>query len=104
MQVQVNTDSNIEGSAELTAQAEAIVNRILDRFSNQITRVELHLRDESSASRDTSNDKRCLLEVRVSGKQPQSVTDNADTVEQAITGAARKMVSALESSLGKQGR
>lgn len=102
MQIQVNTDRNIEGTSELKAQAESIVNRILERFSEQITRVELHLRDENSASRETSNDKRCLLEARVAGQQPLSVTENADTVEQAITGAARKMVTALERALSKQ--
>ncbi|TVP89426.1 MAG: hypothetical protein EA348_08150 [Pseudomonadaceae bacterium] len=102
MQIQVNTDRNIEGSTALTQQAEEIVTRILARFSDQITRVELHLRDENSASRESRNDKRCLLEARVSGQQPISVTDNADTVEQAITGAARKAVSALTTSLGRQ--
>ena len=104
MQIQVNTDRNIEGSVALTRQSEEIVTRILDRFSDQITRVELHLRDENSASRETSNDKRCMLEVRLAGQQPISVTENADTVEQAITGAARKAVSALDTALGRQSR
>lgn len=104
MQIQVNTDKNIEGNEALKQQVDAIVTRVLDRFSQQITRVEVHLRDENSASKETGLDKRCQLEARVAGLQPVSVTDQADTVEQAVTGAARKMVSALDTALGKLGK
>ncbi|WP_151703098.1 HPF/RaiA family ribosome-associated protein [Nitrincola alkalilacustris] len=104
MQIQVNTDKNIEGTEALKQQVASTLERILDRFSNHITRVEVHLSDENSASKDTSMDKRCLLEVRVAGMQPVSVTDQADTVDQVVTGAARKMVSALDSALGKMSK
>jgi len=104
MQIQVNTDKNIEGTEALKQQVVSTLERILDRFSNHITRVELHLSDENSASKDTSKDKRCLLEVRVAGMQPVSVTDLGDSVDQVVTGAARKMVSALDSALGKMNK
>ena len=48
-------------------------------------------------------DKRCLLEVRLAGRQPASVSEQAQTVDQAVRGAAQKMVSSLESELGKLG-
>ena len=49
-------------------------------------------------------DKRCLLEARLAGREPTSVSDLALTVEQAVTRAAHKMVSLLESELGKLGK
>jgi len=48
MQIQINTDGNIEGKERLAEQVEAVVRDNLDRFSEQITRVEVHLSDENS--------------------------------------------------------
>lgn len=63
----------------------------------------MHLSDEDSASKSGVADKRCLLEARLAGRDPVSVSDIALTVEQAANGAAKKMVSLLESELGKLG-
>ena len=104
MQIQVNTDRNISGDDSLARSVEEILERILARFANQITRLEVHLSDENSTSKSGVIDKRCLLEARPSGRDPVSVSDVALTVEQAVTGAAHKMVSLLESELGKLGK
>ena len=48
MQVQVNTDRNVEGHEELVAQVEATVAKSLSHFSAHITRVEAHLSDENA--------------------------------------------------------
>ena len=48
MQIQVNTDNNIEGRDELARRVEAGIEAALSRFSDQITRVEVHLGDESA--------------------------------------------------------
>lgn len=104
MQVQINTDANIEGTASLDEQVEAAVRTGLDRFSEQITRVEVHLSDENSDAKSGSHDKRCLLEVRLSGHQPIAVHDQAEGLEQAVDGAVDKMKSALASALGRQER
>ena len=45
MQIQVNTDSNIEGREKLTAHVRSVVESALNRFSDRITRVEVHLSD-----------------------------------------------------------
>lgn len=50
MQIQVNTDDNIEGHDTLTAQVEAEILDSLSRFAAQITRVEVHLSDENAAN------------------------------------------------------
>lgn len=101
MQIQVNTDKNISGDEILAERVEEILNRVLSRFSGQITRLEVHLSDENSTSKSGGKDKRCLLEARVAGRDPTSANDVAETVAQSVTGAAHKMVSQLESELGK---
>lgn len=101
MQIQTNTDRNIAGSEALTAKANAIVEAALARFSDQITRVELHLSDENGA-RGGAEDKRCMMEARLEGRQPIAVTHHAATVEQALHGAADKLKQSIESTFGRR--
>ena len=101
MQIQTNTDRNISGHEALAKSVEEILERLLDRFRDQITRVEVHLSDENGATKSGVADKRCLLEVRLAGQQPVSVSEQAQTVDAAVTGAAHKMISLLDSELGK---
>lgn len=103
MKVQINTDSNIEGHDELFQQVEAVVRGALDRFSEQITRVEVHLSDENSDKKIGTTDKRCLLEARLAGLLPIAVSHQAATLEQAVDGAAEKLKRSLDSTLGRLG-
>ncbi|EIK42908.1 hypothetical protein O59_001189 [Cellvibrio sp. BR] len=100
MQIQVNTDKNIPGKEGLARQIEGILSKNLGRFSAQLTRVEVHLSDENGA-KSGRKDKRCLLEARLAGREPAAVTGEAGTIEQAVAGASQKMVSLLDSELGK---
>ena len=102
MQVQFNTDESVVGREALGRHAEEVVRKVLDRFSNEVTRVEIHLSD-SNGQKAGENDKRCLMEARVAGRQPIAVTDQANTLHQAIDGAAQKMKRSLDSTLGKLG-
>jgi ribosome-associated translation inhibitor RaiA len=104
MQIQINTDSNIEGSDRLAQHVEAVVRGALDRFGAQITRVEVHLSDENSGRKSGTEDKRCLLESRLAGLQPIAVTYQAATLEQAVDGAVEKLTRSLESTLGRLGK
>jgi len=101
MQIQVNTDKNISGNETMNQSVKKILDHILSRFSSQITRLEIHLSDENSATKSGVIDKRCVLEARLAGRKPTSVSDFALTIDQAVTGAAHKMVHLLESELGK---
>jgi len=101
MLVQVHTDSNIRGDSALAAWVETVVRDTVGRFSDRITRVAAHLSDENSASKAGSEDKRCLLEVRVAGLRPISVSQRARTLELAVDGAAAKLIRSLESTLGR---
>ena len=100
MQIQVNTDHTIEGHEELADQIRGVVETALSRMSDHITRVEVHLTDESGPkSRD--NNKRCMMEARLEGRQPIAVTDEAATVDVAVNGAADKLARLIEHTLGK---
>ncbi|MFC2093971.1 HPF/RaiA family ribosome-associated protein, partial [Bacteroidota bacterium] len=69
MKIQFNTDSNITESKELRDSLIALISEGLSRFSEHITRLEVHLSDENSL-KEGLNDKRCLLEARLEGRQP----------------------------------
>lgn len=101
MIIQVNTDSNIEGSRELAQQIKTVVGNSLERFGDQITRVEVHLSDENSDKKFGTEDKRCLLEARLAGLQPLAVSHQAATMEQAVDGAVVKLMRSLDATLGK---
>lgn len=102
--IQINTDSNIKGDTELVRQIKAVVRNSLERFSEQVTRVEIHLSDENSENKFGTDDKRCLLEARLAGLQPISVSDQAATLEQAVEGAVEKLKRSLDSTLGRLGK
>lgn len=101
MKIQVNSDRNVEGSEALVLLVEAEVESALERFEDRLTRVEVHLGDESGDKDRSGADKRCLLEARPVGMQPLVVTDFADTVEQAVVGATQKMQNLLNSTFGR---
>jgi ribosome-associated translation inhibitor RaiA len=101
MQIYVHTDNNIDGTGELTAYVEREVAAALSRFSGHITRVEVHLSDES-AGRATDADIRCMIEARPEGQIPVAVTDNADSVDSALRGAIHRLDHLLTSHEGRQ--
>ena len=95
MKIQVNTDHNIEGSAELNTYIETSLSTTFERFEVTITRLEIHLSDEN-AGKTSANDKRCLLEARLSNHQPVTVSAHADTIYQAIDSASDKLLRSLD--------
>lgn len=100
MQVQVNTDRNIEGREALAARVQAVVENVFGRLRDQITRVEIHLSDENG-QKSGQHDKRCMVEVRLEGRQPVAVTDQAATLDEALEGALAKMTRLIASTLGQ---
>ena len=100
MLIEVNTDKNIEGSARMTAYFSDTLHEALDRFQDQITRVQVHLSDEN-AEKQGSDDKRCLLEARLKGLKPIVVTHHAENIDMAVSGAVDKLVKSLDNTIGK---
>ena len=100
MKIQFNTDSNITESKELRASFIALISEGLSRFSDQISRLEVHLSDENSLKKGL-NDKRCLLEARLEGRQPIAVKNQSNNLEQAVTGAVDKLKTSLDTKIGR---
>lgn len=100
MQIRINTDKNIEGNERMSKYFSGVIENTLNRFTEHVTRIEAHLSDENS-QKEGPDDKRCLLEARVKGLQPIAVTHKAETLDQAVTGAAEKMKSTLETTIAK---
>lgn len=100
MQININTDKTIERHQGLDDHVQAVVSAAVQRFADHITRVEVHLSDElSQKSSDGGN--RCMLEARVTGYQPIAVTAHAESLHNAISGAADKLKRAIDSALGR---
>ena len=100
MQIQINIDHNFEIHETTMAQFRSTVQSALSRFSEHITRVEIHLSDEN-ADKSGQNDKRCLLEARLERRQPMAVTYAAASLSQALDGALDKMTRMIDSTLGR---
>jgi ribosome-associated translation inhibitor RaiA len=100
MQVQLNTDTHVQGDDKLHAWLEQELKDRLSRFADQLTRIEVHLSDVNSGKGGEA-DKRCALEVRLAGRKPVAVSHQAGTVADAVHGAAAKLVSALDTALGR---
>mgnify|MGYP000122530613 FL=1 len=100
MQIQVNSDNHIESSIRLEEWVRNTIESTLERYDEDLTRVEVYLRDENG-DKPGPHDLSCRLEARPKGHQPLSVLHKADTLEQAIDGAATKLDHALEHLFGK---
>jgi ribosome-associated translation inhibitor RaiA len=100
MQIQLNTDNHLVGSEDLALQVDGQLRHALQRFSERITRVEVHLNDVNSGEK-SGDDKRCMLEARLRGLNPMSVTHEAASIDLAVNGATDKLVRALDKVVGK---
>lgn len=101
MQIEVSTDRNIQGRQELAAKVESVINDRLGRFSDRLTRIEVHLSDENSKEKSGSSDMRCLLEARLAGCQPITVSDNGSTWSQALDAATKTLEKRLQRTLDR---
>ena len=101
MTIQFNADKNIASNERTATYLNSIILDSLDRFSDNITRVAIHLSDENS-NKTGSRDKRCVLEARLEGLKPIVVTNYADTVEKSVSGAMDKLVGTLDKTLERQ--
>jgi len=101
MQIQVHTDNHIDSSAGLRSHVESTIEDALSRVRDRVTRADVFLRDENSSQKAGDNDKRCVIEVRLAGISPISVTADSATLQQALSSAVEKLEHSLERTLGK---
>ena len=104
MQVQIHTDHHIEGTEAMHKWASTAVKEALLRFSDKISRVEVHLSDENGGKKTSPENKQCTLEARFEGHQPLSVKHHATSLNQALDGAADKLVRLIDHTMGRTAR
>jgi ribosomal subunit interface protein len=100
MKIQFNTDKSINGDERHEEYFSSQIAKKLERFENRITRIEVFLTDENG-KKAGHNDIVCKIEARVEGKNPITVSEQADSMNLAISGAIDKLKAALETVVGR---
>jgi len=95
MLIQIYSDNATSGSENLSQEVTARIEAALSRFSQQITRIEVHL------SKIGHEQHRCVIEARLEGLQPFAVSSEDDKFSVAIDDSLTKMESRIESTLGR---
>lgn len=95
MQIHVHSP-HVKTNAE---RVEAEVARLLERFADRITRVEVFLRDVNGQK--GGKDKQCTLEARPRGLDPVAAEHMAELPMDAVIGAAGKLERLLSTRFGR---
>ncbi len=82
------------------AFAEERVSETLQYLSDQLTLVEVHMKDVNGQKRGI--DKHCGIEARPRGMDPVAVDHDAAEAGEALAGACNKLKSALTSRFGRR--
>ncbi len=100
MHIEVHTDNHIKGSEALASSIQSTVEATLGRFSERITRVDVHVSDDNGPKKG-GDDIKCAMEVRLEGLKPAGVTHHASQLEDAVSGAADKLLRVIDHTLGR---
>jgi len=100
MQIQVNTDHNIDGRERVAEYVRDVVEHAVSHFEQRVTRVEVHLSDDNGA-KSGPDDKRCVMEARVASNKPIAVTHRGPNIDEAIHGAAAKLKRTLTTGFAR---
>lgn len=100
MNIQLNTDKNISGNAELKKAVSEKLKHTLKHMDHHITRIEVHLSDQN-AEKSGPDDILCKIEARLQNRKPVMVTSQSDTKEVALSEAAEKLKAMLRSIVDK---
>jgi ribosomal subunit interface protein len=100
MQIKVN--------AAETPVTDALHQRVVDRVTralrhvgHTVTRVEVHLRDDKRGRRGP-DDRRCLIEARLAGREPMVVQASGRDLYRTIDRAAEKLARALSRAVQRR--
>ena len=90
MTIHFNSAHNVKANEELKVPIIALLSEKLNRFSNTIARLDVHLSDENG-NKEGVNDKRCLLEAHIEGAIPLIAKNHANTYELAAEWKRRRL-------------
>ncbi len=100
MQIQINTDKNIEGNEAFAAHVRDVVEKKLSHYADRLSRVEVHLGD-MNAEKSGPEDHSCTMEARPKGLDPVAATHKAANSHLAVEGAATSLANLLRTRFGK---
>lgn len=100
MNIQFSTDKTITGEERQADYFESQIEQALKRYQSHITTIAVHVKDKNGI-KEGFNNIACVIEARIEGRQPIAVTDQANSIELAVTGAIDKLKASLETILGK---
>ncbi|WP_323784919.1 HPF/RaiA family ribosome-associated protein [Thalassovita sp.] len=99
MQIQINTDHNIQGDERVAEVCEQIVTDALAPISSRLTRVEVHIKDIRGPK--GGEDIRATVEARPEGLRPYAAHHDATDIPVAVRQAAKKLKQRLDAEFGK---
>lgn len=102
MQIQFNY-ANVDASAPLEQHLAGELESSVGRFSDRLTRVEVHFSDLNGGKKGPA-DKRCLLEARPTGRDPIAVECVGDSFYTVASEAAGKLGRAVAKRLDRPSR
>lgn len=102
MQLKIRTDRTLNAHEEQVARFRIAIERALERFDDQVSRVDVHLSDENRNRNGQEDDKRCMIEADLGGRLLLVVSHHAPTLNQAVGGATDKISRLIEHRLGRR--
>jgi len=99
VQIEINY-RNMDKSDAVNGHIEQELGSAVGRFSERLTRVEVHLSDEN-AGKSGPDDKRVMFEARPRGMDPIAVEARDNDMYKAISEAAGKLRRALTTRFEK---
>ncbi|CAN5831513.1 HPF/RaiA family ribosome-associated protein [soil metagenome] len=100
MTIQLNADKSLTIHEGFGDQIKDLLTEELSRFTEHISRLEVHLSDENG-SKPGLKDKRCMIEARLQGRQPIAVTALNSTYELAVNNAVDKLTTSMDTIFGR---
>ncbi len=100
MTIQINAGDHVENNERATEYFSNLVESDLGRFTEYLTRVEVHFSD-INADKAGPDDKKCVIEARVKNREPIAGTAQDESIEKAFQAALAKVKASMTTIVGK---
>ncbi len=100
MLIQINSDNSTAVTASAIEGMTAALETALARFEDRLTRVEVHLAEET-APHASGRMVKCTIEARPRGQEPLAIIAHAPDVVAALREGTHKAIAALDTRFGK---
>ena len=100
MKIEFDTDRMLSDDEKQEDFFGNLIEKGLNKFEPHICRIEVHLMDIHEAKKGVLN-KSCILEARLHGMQPVTISCQAKLVKIAVLGAIEKLKSSLEKQIAQ---